>query len=55
VFGFREVTSLDSPWRLTRPVRYVEELPKLLDDDFLADLASGRPTFDTATLMDRLI
>jgi hypothetical protein len=54
VFGFREVTSLDSPWRLARPVRYVEELPKLLDDNFLADLAFG-PSFDTATLMNRLI
>jgi hypothetical protein len=39
---FNEVCGLDSPWKMARPVRYVEEMPRLLDEEFLADMFSGR-------------
>jgi len=55
VLKFRSVAELDSPWVAARPVRYHDDMPRLLDADFLADLAAGRVALEAWTILDRLV
>ena len=55
VMRFRSVPELDSPWVTARPVQYLTDMPRLMNDDFLADLLSGRVSLDPAAIMDRMI
>ena len=54
VLRFRSVEGLDSPWPMAQPVQYLEDMPRLLDDDFLSDMASGRGSLNAETLLNRL-
>lgn len=55
VLGFRSVQGLDSPYESARPVKYLDEMPLLIDNDFLADMASGQASMDAQSIMDRMI
>lgn len=55
VLGFQDVDGVDSPWKLARPVIYVNEVPALYDDLFLAKLLSGQVSTDAKSIMDRLV
>ncbi len=55
VLKFRSVSELDSPWVTARPMEYHDNMPRLLDADFLADLAAGRMALDARTILDRLV
>lgn len=55
VLRFRSVPGLDSPWGAARPIEYLADMPRLLDDDFLADMLSGRVSMDTESIIDRLV
>jgi hypothetical protein len=55
VLRFRNIPELDSPYSMARPVQYVENMPVLMDDDFLSDMMSGRVSFDVQSIMDRLM
>lgn len=55
VIRLRDYPELDSPYRTAKPVRYVAEAPRLVDEEFLSDMLSGRTSFDTSTLLERLV
>lgn len=55
VLRFRSIPEFDSPWCVARPVEYLEQMPRLLDNDFLAEMASGQVSFNAKELMNRLI
>ncbi len=55
VLQFRSVPELDSPWGVARPVQYLADMPRLLDNAFLADMLSGRISMDVGSIMDRMI
>jgi hypothetical protein len=55
VLRFRSVPELDSAWGAARPVQYLAEMPRLLDNDFLADMGSGRVSMDAESIMERLV
>jgi hypothetical protein len=42
----RCVPELDSVWGLAKPVRYVEQMPSLYDEEFLSNLMSGSASMD---------
>jgi hypothetical protein len=52
---FRMVDGLDSPWRLAKAVKYTLSMPRLMNEDFFADLVSGRTVFDGATILDHMV
>jgi Ribosomal protein L7/L12 dimerisation domain/Protein of unknown function (DUF2971) len=52
---FRSVPGLDSPWGTARPIEYPANLPNLLNNDFLADMASGRVSMDGRAIMNRMV
>jgi hypothetical protein len=55
VLGFRSVPELNSPYQQARPVEYLEDVPHLVNNEFLADMAAGLVSLDTKTVVDRLI
>lgn len=55
VLEFGEAAGLDSPWKLARPMNYVDAPPKLYDDEFWSDMMSGRTSMDAKTIMRRYI
>ncbi|REE17750.1 hypothetical protein B0G71_0715 [Paraburkholderia sp. BL27I4N3] len=55
VIRLRDYPELDSPYRTAKPVKYVAEAPHLVDAEFLADMLSGRTSFDTNALLERLV
>jgi hypothetical protein len=55
VLRFRNIPELDSPYRMARPIQYLENMPVLMDDEFISDMLSGRISFDPASIMNRLI
>jgi ribosomal L7/L12-like protein len=52
---FRSVPGLDSPWSAARRLEYPANLPNLLDNDFLADMASGRVSMNGRVIMNRMV
>jgi hypothetical protein len=42
VLGFHDAPCFDSPWRTARPVRYVDSIPSLFDEESLSDTLSGK-------------
>ena len=55
VVRFRSILELDSPFGAARPVRYLADMPRLLDEDFLSDLISGRITISPEAMIDRMV
>lgn len=55
VLRFKAVEGLDSPWIVAKPVNYVANMPRLLDDEFLSEIMSGRATLHPTTLIDRMV
>jgi hypothetical protein len=55
VLKFVSVAGWDSPWPTARVVRYLEEMPRLMDEEFWSDLLSGRVSLEARSLMDRVI
>ena len=54
VLRFRSVPGLDSPWRLARRVSYLENMPRLLDEEFLSDIWAGHGSITPELVMDRI-
>lgn len=52
---FRCIPQLDSPWKEARPVNYVENMPRLVDEQFLSDLLAGNGHFEPKEIINRLI
>ena len=52
VLQFRDAVGADGPWRMARPVRYVDEVPSLFDDDSLSDMLSGQEALDPRRIID---
>lgn len=55
VLKFVSVAGWDSPWPTARVVRYLEEMPRLMDEEFWSDMLAGRVSLDVRSLMERLI
>ena len=55
VLCFRSIEELDSPWKEALPINYVEHMPLLFDDEFLADMLSGRVAMDARAIMNSMI
>ena len=46
---------IDSALKVARPVRYVDALPKFLDDDSLVNVLSGQAAIDVGETLDRMV
>lgn len=55
VLGFGEAAGIDSPWRLARPINYVEKIPKLYDEEFWSRFFSGEGEPTAEELVDRML
>ncbi|UUZ68216.1 DUF2971 domain-containing protein [Polaromonas sp. P2-4] len=55
VLRFRTIPELDSPYSIACPIQYLENMPVLMDDDFLSDMLSGRVSLDPKSIMSRLV
>jgi Protein of unknown function (DUF2971) len=52
VLRFGDAPGVDSPWQTARPVRYVDEVPSIFDDESLSDELSGAEVMDPRRIMD---
>ncbi len=48
-------TTPNNPISMARPVRYVEEMPSLFDDEALSDMLAGYKGMDERRIMDELV
>ncbi|WP_269930757.1 DUF2971 domain-containing protein [Aminobacter sp. HY435] len=55
VLRFRSIPAFDSAFGMAKPVDYVEELPKLLDEEFLAEMFAGRSSIDPVIAANRMV
>jgi hypothetical protein len=55
VIRLRDYPEFDSPYRTAKPVNYVANTPRLVDEEFLSDMLSGRASFNVKELLDRLV
>lgn len=55
VLRFRSVEGLDSPWTEAQPVNYLRHMPVLMDEDFMANMLSGRVSMDVSALTNRIV
>jgi hypothetical protein len=55
VLRFRNVPGLDSPWSMARPVTYLTNMPLLVDNDFLAEMLSGRISMDHESILHKMV
>lgn len=55
VLGFVNAADIDSPYKLARPISYVDEFPNLFTDEELADLLSGGGYSDYRRILDSII
>ncbi|MGF6739583.1 DUF2971 domain-containing protein [Paraburkholderia atlantica] len=55
VIRLRDYPEFDSPYRTAKPVNYVAEAPRLVDEEFLSDMLSGRISFNAGALLERLV
>jgi hypothetical protein len=45
----------DSPLKTARPVRYVDQMPSLVDNEALSDMAAGYTGMDTQRILDAVV
>lgn len=55
VLCFRSDAVPASPWRVARPVRYQQSMPRLCDEEFLSDMSAGLVALDASTLVNRVV
>jgi hypothetical protein len=55
VLRFRCVPELDSAWGAAEPVQYVNQMPRLLDEELLSNLLSGSVSINHRDLVHKLI
>jgi len=55
VIRLRDYPEFDSPYITAKPVNYVAETPRLVDEEFLSDMLSGRTSFNVKALLERLV
>jgi hypothetical protein len=55
VLCVRSIPAFDSPYVVAQAINYVENLPALLDEEFLSDLSAGHQRLEAAAIMDRLV
>lgn len=55
VLRFKSVDGLDSPWKVARPVEYLPEMPRLLDDAYMANILLQPLETNVRLILDRLI
>jgi len=54
VLSFRDDTH-DNPFAMARPVRYVDQVPSLFDDELLSDMLSGYEALDHRSIMEDVV
>lgn len=55
VLRFRNIPELDSPYVMAKPVQYVQEMPVLMNEDFISDMMSGRVSLSPPSILDRMV
>lgn len=55
VLEFDTPEGIDSPWKVAKPVRYLQDLPNIFDSDFWSDYFSGSRNFDHAHVMNTIL
>jgi hypothetical protein len=55
VLQFGAPAGIDSPWRLAKPINYQDDMPRLMDEEFLSDMFAGRVSLDVKELIDRMV
>jgi len=54
VIRFRSIPFLDSCFGLANPVRYTDDIPSLLDEEGMSEIAAGGPGVDTKSALSNL-
>ncbi|SFU23439.1 DUF2971 domain-containing protein [Paraburkholderia aspalathi] len=49
------IAERDVGYRTAKPVSYVADTPRLVDEEFLSDMLSGRTSFNVKSLFERLV
>jgi hypothetical protein len=52
VLCFRDAVGPDGPWRMARPVSYVDEVPSLFTEDALSEILAGQHSIDLPHVLD---
>ncbi|MER8461013.1 DUF2971 domain-containing protein [Mesorhizobium sp. M0700] len=55
VLRFRSIVAFSSPFGMAKAVEYVEALPKLMDEAFLADMFAGLASINPAVASHRMV
>ncbi|MBZ9705703.1 DUF2971 domain-containing protein [Mesorhizobium sp. ESP7-2] len=55
VLRFRSIAALSSPFGMAKPVEYVDHLPKLVDEDFLAEMFAGLASINPSVASHRMV
>jgi hypothetical protein len=55
VLRFKPSVELDSAWLAAKPVQYSETMPRLFDEEILADLAAGLVSLHSKDVVERLV
>jgi hypothetical protein len=55
VLRLRCMSELDSAWGAAKPVQYLDQMPRLLDEGLLSNLMSGSHSLDHRAVMDTLV
>jgi hypothetical protein len=55
VLKFKDASGIDSPWNGARRVNYHTNMPLLVDNDYLADMLSGRASMDAQSIMHHMV
>jgi hypothetical protein len=52
---FKCAPELDSPWPTALPINYLANMPRLVDNEFLADMLSGRVSLDHKSILHKMV
>jgi hypothetical protein len=55
VIRLRSIPALDSPYGMARPMRYLQEIPPLFDEEHFSNLFAGQGDDDIREICDRMI
>jgi hypothetical protein len=55
VLRFKDAPGVDSPWSGARRIKYYANMPLLVDNDYLADMLSGRASMDAQSILHHMV
>ena len=55
VLRFKDAPGVDSPWSGARRIKYYANMPLLVDNDYHADMLSGRASMDAQSILHHMV